>query len=56
LVLQRIQPVILNGINLKTAKMKYDETWKEVAIMEIFDDGRDYTFVVTPEHITQLDI
>lgn len=27
---------------------KYDASWKQAAIMEIFDNGQDYTYTVTP--------
>ena len=34
------------NFNSERQHKKYDSTWKQAAIMEIFDDGRDYTYTI----------
>ena len=43
---------VINTINQKKIRKKYDSTWVCVAVMEIYDDGRDYSYTVltAPTH------
>lgn len=36
------------GFNKQHQIKKYDSTWTQAAIMEIFDDGRDYIYTIVP--------
>jgi hypothetical protein len=40
---------MLNGFNQQKNIKKYDSTWQVAATMDIFDDGREYTFNVLPD-------
>lgn len=40
---QLLDDLLPNYISVKQHK-KYDSTWKVVAVMDIYDDGRDYTY------------
>ena len=44
--LERIMESTTNpSFNADNQKKKYDASWKQAAIMEIYDDGQDYTYI-----------
>ena len=42
---------IMEGFNSFKNNKKYDNTWKVAATMNIYEDGRDYEFVVLPDTV-----
>ena len=41
----------INNWNRTKMSLKYDETWTCVAVMDIYDDGRDYTFNIIASQV-----
>ena len=59
---RKILQVHYLGTLHKSIHKKYDSTWEKVAVMNIYDDGRDYEFIqlvsnpkMDPESDTELD-
>jgi hypothetical protein len=42
---------IMVSFNLVNNPQKYNSTWKVAATMNIYEDGRDYEFVVLPDTV-----